>query len=76
MNGEELDRETLELVALLIGLDRSADALLVQHIWADRTALVQALILIRDWDLGHSEALGVERVQSIVHDALLSVGEE
>jgi hypothetical protein len=72
---EALDRETLDLVARLIG-NENGDAMLVQHLWHERSALIQALLLIRDWDMGHSEALSIERVQSIVHDALLVVGEE
>ena len=41
---------------------------------ADRTILIEALRTIQEWDMGHSEALSVERVQEIVEKALYDVG--
>ena len=59
---EELDRAVLSLVASLIG-SRNADAMLVQRIWLDRESLIHVMTTIRDWDMGHSEALSLEVVQ-------------
>lgn len=69
---EKLDHEVLNLIARMID-SHSQDALLVRRLWSDRQSLIDGLHEIRDWDMTHSEALGVPRVMALVtallHDA-------
>lgn len=72
---ERLDGEVLGLVSELIAAGRGDDVELVRLLWRERGALVSAFRDIRDWDLAHSEALSLERVQEIIRTGLDLVGE-
>lgn len=72
---DRLDNEVLNLIARMLDT-HSQDALLVRRLWSDRQALVEGLSEIRNWDMTHSEALGVERVLLIVDGLLHDVYEE
>lgn len=71
---EKLDNEVLDFMARIID-SHSQDALLLRRVWSDRQTLVSGLREIQDWDLTHSEALSVDRVQVIVQNLLGSVYE-
>ena len=71
---EKLNHQVLEVMADLIDRDeRGAD--LLHRIWQERIALIDALRAIRDWDMMSSEVRSFERIDSIVDNALRSVGE-
>ena len=72
---DKLDHEILSLVSRMIDT-HSQDALLVRRIWSDRQTLVDGLKEMRDWDMTHSEALSIKRVQLLVENLLEDVYED
>lgn len=73
---DELDNQVLALVANLADEKAGATAALVHRLWKDRRDLVDAALAIRDWDLRHSEARSLTRVDEIVEKVLMTVEEE
>jgi hypothetical protein len=72
---DETDGKILALVSDLLTAGRSEDARLVQQIWSERQKLVEMSQDIFVWDLGHSEALSLERVKDLIEAVLLSIDE-
>jgi hypothetical protein len=72
MTEEELDVAMLTALASLIDPDGShlGAAKLFRQMWADRTAFLEVLVAIRDWDLHHSEALSARRAIQLATDAV------
>jgi len=71
---EELDKEVTDWLAYLMFSDTN-QAEIMQRLWKDRAALVDAIRAIRDWDMMSAEARTLERVDEIVKEVLQAVGE-
>lgn len=72
---DALDLQVLEAVSALIDAECPAEIATVRRLWTERNMLVAALREIRDWDLGHAEALTLSRVIEIAEATLKEAGE-
>src|SRR5512134_1901470 len=72
---DPLDERTLGVINEMLSDGRTASVPVVRKLWKDRALLLDAAVLIRDWDYTHAEALSVKRVQSVLAEVLREIGE-
>lgn len=73
MTEEQIDHEVLEAVSSLVIVDERV-ARLLQRMWSDRARLLNLVDDIRIWDMTHSEALTVEKVQKMINETFDELG--